>query len=75
MTAADIPTLIAEADQGRPGAASALFSALYSELHRLAQRELARGGGPGVPLGVTTLAGGGSSWPRPSASAIRAMAR
>jgi RNA polymerase sigma factor (TIGR02999 family) len=35
-------------------AADALFSALYSELHRLAKRELARRGTPGS-LSVTTL--------------------
>jgi len=35
-------------------AADALFSALYSELHRLAKRELARGGAP-TSLSVTTL--------------------
>ena len=34
--------------------AEALFGALYSELHRLARRQLARGGG-GADLGVTTL--------------------
>ncbi len=33
---------------------SALFSALYDELHRLARRELARSGS-GMSLGVTTL--------------------
>ena len=32
----------------------ALFTALYSELHRLARRQLARGG-RGISLGVTTL--------------------
>jgi RNA polymerase sigma factor (TIGR02999 family) len=44
--------LIASAEQGSRAAADALFSALYSELHRLARRQLAR-----VPstLGTTTL--------------------
>ena len=35
-------------------AADALFNSLYSELHRMARRELARRGGP-ASLGVTTL--------------------
>jgi RNA polymerase sigma factor (TIGR02999 family) len=39
---------------GDSPAAGALFSALYSELHRLAKRELARRGTPGS-LSVTTL--------------------
>ncbi len=49
-----IPTLISAADQGDRAAADALFSALYSELLRVAKRELGR---PGVPitLGATTL--------------------
>jgi RNA polymerase sigma factor (TIGR02999 family) len=38
------------ADQGDRSAADALFGALYSELHRLAKRELAR---QGIPLSVT----------------------
>ena len=49
-----ISSLIAAADQGDRSAAEALFGALYSELKRLARRELARGGG-GVTLGATTL--------------------
>jgi RNA polymerase sigma factor (TIGR02999 family) len=42
------------AERGDRPAAEALFAALYSELHRLAKRELAR---PGVPvsLSATTL--------------------
>lgn len=39
---------------GQPDA-EALFGALYSELHRLAKRQLARGGGSNPGLGATTL--------------------
>ena len=39
---------------GDPPDAEALFGALYSELHRLARRQLARGNSDG-DLGVTTL--------------------
>ena len=49
-----IASLIAAAERGDPSAGGALFSALYSELHRIAKLELARRGG-GVSLGVTTL--------------------
>jgi RNA polymerase sigma factor (TIGR02999 family) len=49
-----ISSLIAAADLGDRSAAEALFGALYSELHRLARRELARSG-RGVTLGATTL--------------------
>jgi RNA polymerase sigma factor (TIGR02999 family) len=49
-----ISSLIASAEQGDRSAADALFSSLYSELHRLARRQLARSGG-GVTIGVTTL--------------------
>ena len=49
-----ISSLIASAERGDPAAAEALFAALYAELHRLAQRELARRGG-NLTLGVTTL--------------------
>ena len=49
-----IPALFQAVDRGEPAAADALFSALYSELHRLARRELARHGGP-ASLGATTL--------------------
>lgn len=48
-----ISSLIAAAERGDPSASEALFGALYAELHRLAKRELARGGG--MSLGVTTL--------------------
>ena len=49
-----ISSLIASAERGDRLAADALFDALYSELHRLAERQLARNGG-GVTLGATTL--------------------
>lgn len=49
-----IPALMAAAERGEGGAAEALFAALYSELHRLAKRELARHGAP-LSLGATTL--------------------
>src|SRR5262252_1071600 len=48
-----IPSLIAASEQGDASAAQALFTALYTELHRLAQRELARRGA--ASLGITTL--------------------
>ena len=49
-----ISSLMVAAERGERPAAEALFAALYSELHRLAKRELAR---PGVPvsLSATTL--------------------
>jgi RNA polymerase sigma factor (TIGR02999 family) len=49
-----ISSLIGAAEHGDGSAAEALFAALYSELHRLAKRELARQGVP-VTLGATTL--------------------
>lgn len=49
-----LSVLIESAERGDRSAADALFSALYSELHRVAKRELARQGAP-VSLGVTTL--------------------
>jgi RNA polymerase sigma factor (TIGR02999 family) len=49
-----IPSLIASVEGGDRSAADALFAALYSELHRLARRQLARRGA-GVTLGATTL--------------------
>jgi RNA polymerase sigma factor (TIGR02999 family) len=49
-----IPSLIASAERGDPSATEALFAALYSELHRVARRELARHGW-GVSLGATSL--------------------
>jgi RNA polymerase sigma factor (TIGR02999 family) len=50
----NLASLIDAAERGDSSAADALFSALYSELHRMAKRELARQGVP-VSLGVTTL--------------------
>jgi RNA polymerase sigma factor (TIGR02999 family) len=49
-----ISSLINATEEGNDAAAAELFAALYAELHRLAQRELARSGA-GVSLGVTTL--------------------
>lgn len=52
--AATICSLINAADSGNSAATDALFSNLYSELHRLAKRELARRWFP-INLSVTTL--------------------
>ena len=52
--ASTISSLISSTESGDSSAADALFAALYSELHRLAQRQLVRGGA-GVTLGATTL--------------------
>ena len=49
-----ISSLIAAADRNDRTAREELFGALYAELHRLARRELVRGGSAGS-LGVTTL--------------------
>jgi len=49
-----ISSLIDAAETGDSAAADALFSTLYSELHQLAKRELARRGSP-ASLSVTTL--------------------
>lgn len=49
-----ISSLIGAAETGDRAAADTLFSTLYSELHRLAKRELARRG-PAASLSVTTL--------------------
>jgi RNA polymerase sigma factor (TIGR02999 family) len=51
---AAISSLIGAAERGDGSAAEALFGALYSELRRLAKRELARHGVP-LSLGATTL--------------------
>lgn len=51
---ADVPTLIAAAERGDDASCQALFASLYSELTRLARRELARGG-PQLTLGAATL--------------------
>lgn len=49
-----LAALMQAAEQGSKPAADALFSALYSELRRLAKCELARHGAP-MSLGATTL--------------------
>lgn len=49
-----ISALIASTESGDRSAADALFSALYDELHGLAERQLARRGSD-LTLGVTTL--------------------
>ncbi len=49
-----IASLIGAAEQGDRAAAGRLFDALYSELHRLARRELGRRGSD-LSLGATTL--------------------
>ncbi len=46
--------LIDAADRGEPAAAERLFAQLYSELHRVARRELARHGAP-MSLGASSL--------------------
>jgi RNA polymerase sigma factor (TIGR02999 family) len=45
--------LLTEAEAGAPGAKESLFSALYAELHGLAQRHLQRSAG--APISPTTL--------------------
>jgi RNA polymerase sigma factor (TIGR02999 family) len=49
-----ISALIVSAEGGDAQAAAALFTVLYSELHRMAQRQLARSA-RGMTLGTTTL--------------------
>src|SRR5258705_8110929 len=49
-----ISSLIGAAESGDSAAADELFSSLYSELHKMAKRELARRGSP-ASLSVTTL--------------------
>ena len=49
-----VAALVARADAGDAGARDALFSALYSELHRLAELHLHRSARP-LTLGATTL--------------------
>ena len=53
MEANPLMPFITEADAGAPGAKERLFSALYAELHRLAQRHLQRSAG--APISPTTL--------------------
>lgn len=50
----EFTTLIQNADAGDSAAAAKLFAAMYSELHTLAQRQLARNGAQ-LTLGATTL--------------------
>jgi RNA polymerase sigma factor (TIGR02999 family) len=50
----NISSLMVAAEAGDEAASRSLFAALYSELHRIARRELARAGAP-PSLGVTTL--------------------
>ena len=45
---------MASSESGDPTASDALFSALYAELHKLAEKQLA-GRGSGMALGATTL--------------------
>ena len=49
-----LPALFAAAASGDAASATALFTALYGELHRIASRELHRHGW-GVSFGVTSL--------------------
>jgi RNA polymerase sigma factor (TIGR02999 family) len=49
-----VNSLLARADAGDVPARDALFEALYHELHRLAEAQLRRSGGP-ITLGTTTL--------------------
>jgi RNA polymerase sigma factor (TIGR02999 family) len=51
---ATIDAFVSSVDQGDRAAADTLFDSLYSELHRMARRELAKQG-PAPGLGVTTL--------------------
>jgi RNA polymerase sigma factor (TIGR02999 family) len=53
-TDATLGQLFSSLEAGDAAAGSALFAALYSELHRIATRELARNGW-GVSLGATSL--------------------
>ena len=50
----DVASLISSSERGDGSAAEALFAALYQELHRLAERQIARNGA-GVTIGATTL--------------------
>jgi RNA polymerase sigma factor (TIGR02999 family) len=50
----ELPSLLGAAEQGDLVAAGKLFDVLYSELHRMARRELAKHGTP-VSLSATTL--------------------
>lgn len=50
----NLAALIEAAERGERNSADALFSVLYSQLHRIAKRELSRRGFP-MTLGATTL--------------------
>jgi RNA polymerase sigma factor (TIGR02999 family) len=52
--AGHLATLVGRAEAGEPAAKDALFAALYSELHRLAEHHLHRSGGQ-LTLSATTL--------------------
>ena len=52
--ASQLASLIEAAERREAGAAEALFTTLYAELHRIAKRELAKNGW-GVTLGATSL--------------------
>lgn len=54
MGASALASLVTAVESGDTSAREALFAALYTELHHMARRELARSGGPDS-LGVTTL--------------------
>jgi RNA polymerase sigma factor (TIGR02999 family) len=54
MESRSLQSLVRSADQGSASANTALFAALYDELHRIARRELWRRGGSGH-LSATTL--------------------
>jgi RNA polymerase sigma factor (TIGR02999 family) len=49
-----LTSLLSKADAGDARARDALFATLYDELHRLAEAQLRRSGGP-ITLGTTTL--------------------
>ena len=55
MMQATLEALSSPVDQTDRAAADALFDTLYSELHRMARRELAKQGTPLAGLWVTTL--------------------
>jgi RNA polymerase sigma factor (TIGR02999 family) len=50
-----ISALMTAAEEGDAGSAKKLFTALYSELRRIASRELKRGAGPVAALRTTSL--------------------
>jgi RNA polymerase sigma factor (TIGR02999 family) len=49
-----LAAIVARANAGDAAAKEALFTALYADLHRLAQSQVRRAGGP-ITLGATTL--------------------